>query len=352
MIPNQWYAVLESKEAPTEGAIGVTRLGEKLVFWRDSQGKLSCLRDQCPHRGAALSIGKVLGDNIQCPFHGFEYDKSGKCVLVPAIGKNAPPPRALQTKAYIVREAMDFIWLWYGEPREDLPEIPVFSDLDESFSYLSLKERWPVHYTRAIENQLDVVHLPFVHRTTIGRGNRTVIDGPIIELKDNMLRVWVFNRKDDGIPARKPQEIDVSGRSAFLHFRFPNIWMNRISDDSRIVVAFVPIDDSNTLMYLRPYQRMVKAPVVRRLVDLSLLLSSRVILRQDRRVVLTQRPIETWLRMGEKVIQGDRPIVAYRAERERLKALAGVERRDNASQGEEIPNVESEVNRLSNDYSQ
>ncbi len=90
MIPNQWYAVLDSNEVPKGKTIGVTRMGEKLVFWRDAQGKVSCLRDACPHRGVALSTGKVLGDHVQCPFHGFEFDTSGRCVLIPANGRNGP----------------------------------------------------------------------------------------------------------------------------------------------------------------------------------------------------------------------------------------------------------------------
>jgi len=67
MIPNQWYAVLESKEVRPGKPLGVTRMGEKLVFWRDGAGKPSCLRDLCAHRGAALSLGKVCGDTSSVP---------------------------------------------------------------------------------------------------------------------------------------------------------------------------------------------------------------------------------------------------------------------------------------------
>ena len=76
MIPNQWYAVLDSKELPTRKPIGVTRLGQKLVFYRDTDGNPACLYDKCCHRGAALSFGKVIDNHIQCPFHGLKYDKT------------------------------------------------------------------------------------------------------------------------------------------------------------------------------------------------------------------------------------------------------------------------------------
>ena len=71
MIPNQWYVVLDSSEV-RDAPIGVTRMGEKLVFWRDQAGKLSCLRDRCVHRGVELSKGHVVSNGrLQCPFHGF-----------------------------------------------------------------------------------------------------------------------------------------------------------------------------------------------------------------------------------------------------------------------------------------
>ena len=96
MIPNQWYVLMESKQVKDK-PVGVTRMGNKMVFWRDGEGKVSCLRDRCPHRGVELSKGMVLDGHLQCPFHGFEYDASGRCVLIPANGRNAPVPRASKT---------------------------------------------------------------------------------------------------------------------------------------------------------------------------------------------------------------------------------------------------------------
>jgi len=106
MIPNQWYAILESNEIKKGKIIGVTRMGEKLVVWRNGKRELSVMSDKCPHRGVALSVGKLIGSCIQCPFHGFEYDSSGNCTLVPANGSNAEPPKALHVHTYPVRRNM------------------------------------------------------------------------------------------------------------------------------------------------------------------------------------------------------------------------------------------------------
>ena len=98
MIPNQWYAVLESREVKRGKPVGVTRLGEKMVFWRDRAGKVVAQSDLCPHRGVALSAGELKGDCIMCPFHGFEFDASGKCVVIPANGRNTPVPGRSMSK--------------------------------------------------------------------------------------------------------------------------------------------------------------------------------------------------------------------------------------------------------------
>ena len=59
MIPNQWYAILDSNEVRSGKLVGVTRMGEKLVAWRDSKGQVTVMRDLCPHRGVALSAGEL-----------------------------------------------------------------------------------------------------------------------------------------------------------------------------------------------------------------------------------------------------------------------------------------------------
>ncbi len=324
MIRDQWYVVLQSKELPRENLIGVTRLGEKMVFWRNSAGEPVCQVDICPHRGAALSAGRKVGDHIQCPFHGFEFDSSGRCTFIPANGLASDPPRAMKVKTFPAREAHGYIYIWWGEERAEYPDLPWFEDLDASFSTVEMKDHWAVHYSRAIENQLDVFHLPFVHNTTIGRGGRTVSDGPVIVVEDKLMQIWVYNRADDGnTTARRGSTLPPPNREPFLKFMFPHFWMNRISDDVRITVCFTPIDEENCLLYLRSYQRFMRVPVLKNLVTWFFNPSNRVILNQDKRVVLTQDPIKSSLYMDEKLIPADKPIIEYRRIRREMQIKAG-----------------------------
>jgi len=320
LIKNQWYVVLDSKELKKGKILGTTRLGEKLVFWRDRTGKVGCVFDRCAHRGAALSKGKIVSNNtLQCPFHGFEYDVMGKVTKIPANGKNTSVPERFKVNAYHTVDQFGFIWVFWGEQREEYPPIPFFEDIDTKFKYDTFIDHWPVHYSRAIENQLDVVHLPFVHSSTIGRGCRTLIDGPIIKWTEKELQIWAFMRKDDGSKPRKPDELSVPNHEALLHFRFGNIWQNRLGESFRIFAAFVPVDEENSLIYLRLYQKVWRLPISGWIITrLANRIGNKKILRQDKRVVITQIPKKTSLKIGENLIQGDLPIIEFRRKREEL----------------------------------
>jgi phenylpropionate dioxygenase-like ring-hydroxylating dioxygenase large terminal subunit len=325
MIPNQWYVVLGSREVERGKMRGVTRLGERLVFARDRDGKVFCLRDRCAHRGAALSAGRLVGDRIQCPFHGFQYDANGRGVLIPANGGGAPVPERFRVFSYPVFESQGFIWIWWGEnPPPSLKEPSFFEDIDDSFCSRMIVDSWRTHYSRAIENQLDAVHLPFVHRTTIGRGNRTLVNGPVTVWKNaDHLVVHVYNDVDAGQKPLRPDEISPPYDSFHVELLFPNLWQNWISEKMRILVAFVPVDEEHTLMYLRFYQKFIRLPILGGLANMLFMMFNRVILHQDRRVVQTQLPKASGLSVGENLIQGDGPIAAYRMRRNELIAAAG-----------------------------
>jgi phenylpropionate dioxygenase-like ring-hydroxylating dioxygenase large terminal subunit len=319
MIRNQWYIILESKEVPRGRPVGVLRMGERLVLWRDGAGNLSCMRDLCPHRGVALSEGKLVGDHIQCPFHAFEFDRHGEVRLVPANGQAAHLPAAMHVQAYPTREAHGFIYIWWGEAQAEYPPLPWFESIDEDFAYATVRDTWAAHYSRVIENQLDAAHVPFVHKTTIGRGQRTVINGPVSTLDESgLLNIWVSSEQDTGQVAKKPSEMTVPDRRPSLQFQFPNVWQNWIADDLRALLVFVPIDEENTRLYLRFYQKIVRTPVLRNLFCAFGGLSNLLIERQDRWVVITQRPKRSDLRGGEILVPSDGPIILYRRRRDEL----------------------------------
>ena len=202
MIRNQWYAVLESKEVKKNKLLGVIRMGERMLFWRDDAGQVHCLKDQCPHRGVQLSKGKLVDGHVQCPFHGLEFEGNGECVYIPSLGRAAKVSSKYNASSYPVHEEHNFIYIFWGTIKEGetLPPVEWIDDMpDEEYSFITVVDHWKVDYSRVLENQLDVAHLWLVHHNTIGRGNKRVCDGPLVEwccemTEPNLMSIWVMNR--------------------------------------------------------------------------------------------------------------------------------------------------------------
>lgn len=318
MIQNQWYAILPSSKVKAGGITAVKRLNLDLALFRTSAGTLGCVVDQCTHRGAALSAGKMQGDCIRCPFHGLEFDTEGKCKFIPANGKGDPQQNdRFNVRRYPVREESGIIFLWYGEPEKATDAVPFFHGELDGMVYSELEDLWNAHYSRAIENQLDVVHVPIVHYNTIGRGNKTLINGPKVIFEDEALVTSANNEVDQGQTPKKPEDCEI--KSTYLKFRFPNLWMNHIAANLRVVAYFAPVDEESTILYIRFYNRLTPFTPINRFIAWVGKYMNRVIERQDKRVVITQRPRPSAYRSGEKLLVGDGPIVEYRRRRDLLQ---------------------------------
>ena len=334
---DQWYPVLESRELRRK-PLGVERLGQRLVFWRTSDGLPHANLDRCPHLGAALSGGKVCGDRLVCPFHGFEYDAEGQCRYIPAVGCQGRIPTGVAVKRFLLREAHGLIWLWWGEPQKFYPELPFFPQLQTGWRYGTVTVDWPVHYTRAIENQLDVAHLAFVHRTTIGAGGRSFVEGPHVEADGQGIKVWVTNARDEGQTPRSQSELAAAahGKEPGLSFLFPGVWLLNISPSLKNFIAFVPVNGQKTRYYLRVYHR-IHNPVLAKIFEVLMGLSNRFILHQDKQVVLTQTPVDSADAVQDRLIGADRAIIQFRRLHVRM-----LEPRDSVAQAAEAkPDVAS-----------
>lgn len=318
MIKNQWYAILPSKAVKRNKILGVKRLNLELALFRNRTGELGCVVDQCSHRGAAVSKGKIKGDCIRCPFHGLEFDKNGKCMFIPANGKASTADISrFNVKQYLVKEANSIIYLWYGDDEKVTDELPFFDDdVDNTYVYSEIEDHWNSHYSRSIENQLDVVHVPIVHYNTIGRGNKTLINGPKIEFENNVLITSANNEVDIGQTPKPAAECVI--KDTYLSFKFPNIWMNHISAKAKIIIYFAPVDNENTILYIRFYSKMTNSRIINRIIAFFGRFANRLIERQDKRVVITQKPKASALKSGEKLLPGDGPIIKYRIVRDEL----------------------------------
>lgn len=252
VVPDQWYAVLEANKVG-ERPVSVRRFGEDLVLYRAASGAFGCMIDRCPHRGVALSLGRVVGEEIECGYHAFRFRADGACTAMPCEGPHAKIPNAMRAQAFPVREENGLLWVWWGAPREGLPEIPWIEEAPRgtSASY-DASYVWPVPAFRAIESAFDYHHAPVLH------GKRSLRLTPIPRLRraadvtceagDDRIEYRVSLR-EEADPAPHPG----CARELRCHtsFRMPNLCLLRIGSFGRVLTIDTPIDGATTWRFTR-----------------------------------------------------------------------------------------------------
>ncbi|MGL4858487.1 MAG: Rieske 2Fe-2S domain-containing protein [Enterobacteriaceae bacterium] len=166
-IRGVWYPVLASWEVHHH-PLGITRLNEQIVIWRDTEGEVHALEDRCPHRGARLSLGWNLGDRIACWYHGVEVNGTGKVVDVPAV-EHCPLVGEACVKAYAVQEHFGAVFLYFpvieGETPPDLVFPQELCD-GEQYSHFLCSASWQCNYQLALENVMDPMHGAYLHSSS------------------------------------------------------------------------------------------------------------------------------------------------------------------------------------------
>jgi phenylpropionate dioxygenase-like ring-hydroxylating dioxygenase large terminal subunit len=170
VLLNDWHAIAASADIVPGTLIPATLLERDLVIWRDQAGQAHVWEDLCIHRGARLSKGYIQNDRVVCPYHGWNYDGSAQCVLMPAA-PNEPPMKKARAIAHQVRERYGLVWTTLGAPAHEIPAFPEWSD--PAFKKVVCGPYKFRSGYRAIENFVDPTHFPFVHAGVNG-----IIDQP------------------------------------------------------------------------------------------------------------------------------------------------------------------------------
>jgi phenylpropionate dioxygenase-like ring-hydroxylating dioxygenase large terminal subunit len=159
---NAWYVAALPAELDLV-PLGRTVLGTPLVLYRQPDGTAAALLDICPHRFAALSSGQIKDGNLQCPYHGLEFNGSGRCVHNPH--GNAARPAALDVRSFPLVERDALIWVWAGDPSLADPEdIPDFScRIDPARRTVGGHGHVNCCYKLLVDNLMDLGHAQYVH---------------------------------------------------------------------------------------------------------------------------------------------------------------------------------------------
>lgn len=167
MLLNNWYVACESAELG-DRPLGVRMLGCDFALFRDAGGVPACVAATCCHRGGDLARGRVVGNCLQCPYHGWEFDASGRCTRMPPLGDDMRPPRRARVDAYPVLERWGYAWVFLGDlPEGERPELPDFlpqlAEAGDTWRVVRTRRDWQANWARIHENLLDTSHLFLVH---------------------------------------------------------------------------------------------------------------------------------------------------------------------------------------------
>jgi phenylpropionate dioxygenase-like ring-hydroxylating dioxygenase large terminal subunit len=163
-LHGQWYAVTKSVQVQPDRPHAVKALGRNLVLWRNDDGKLSCVEDYCPHRGAPLSRGEVKEGLIACRYHGVAVDGTGRIARVPAM-PDCPLEGRTAVRSYAVTEAADAVFVYVpsaqapNPPPLNLPE----ELTDPGWTGFLCVSPWASNYRYALDNLADPMHGCYLH---------------------------------------------------------------------------------------------------------------------------------------------------------------------------------------------
>lgn len=203
-----WFPAEHTRRLPSQPR-RVWLAGQAVALFRDHQGRAHALIDRCPHRGVALSLGRVLADGcLECPFHGWRFAGEGECTRVP-LDPEAKLDR-LSAQAVPIVERGGLIWLYTGltRPSADAgPQVPEWLERGDLRRRIH-EARFAAHWTRVMENMLDTPHLPWVHRDTIGRGLLPHEDATMalhVDPREHGFRLtWQVSGTPELAPERRP----------------------------------------------------------------------------------------------------------------------------------------------------
>ena len=263
-----WIPAALSSELATDGApMRLLLLGEKLIAFRDSTGRVGVMDQRCPHRCASLFLGRNEENGLRCIYHGWKFDVTGQCVDMPSVPADQDFKHKVKAKAYRTAERNGLIWVYMGA-RHEAPPLPAIEasllpadEMDRQF----VQRR--CNWLQALEGEIDTSHFGFLH---LGSVEAADLD------PDDMLRFTIMNRAPDYHVADAPWGTTYAAyRPAdpgqlywrVANFLFP-FWTQTPAGAFPTHVgarAWVPMDDEHTMfVHLHWRAASPSVPLVRR----------------------------------------------------------------------------------------
>ncbi|MCY4069266.1 MAG: aromatic ring-hydroxylating dioxygenase subunit alpha [Acidimicrobiaceae bacterium] len=308
-----WYPVAYSDEL-TDQPQSFVLCGKKLTVVRLG-GEPVVFDDQCLHRGAALSLGRVVGDCLRCPYHGWTYDASGSVRGIPARDELAQHI-TVKLGSYPTCEVSGLVHTCLGDPIHPPPSVPEFDDPSYQFLHLDVYE-WDCSMARRLENYFDFSHFPWVHDGILGDSSRPRVEDYAVERTGGELRFVAgpFPEFTDNVKNSPTADIaDESVYGAMKRYRvfIPNAMQLNSSagetEDYVLWVCLAPVGPERTRCFTYQGRNYGHGH------DEDFMAFAQLVTDQDRPIVESQTPAQVPLKLPDEMfVKGaDLALLEYR----------------------------------------
>lgn len=166
LLRRYWTPALLVSEAPTPDGdpVRVRLLGENLVAFRDTTGRLGLVGENCPHRGASLYFGRNEECGLRCPYHGWKFDADGACVDMPSEPPTSVFKDKVKIKAYPTHESGGLVWTYMGPPDKQPPFRDFGTETLDVEQVAATKLHTSCNWVQAMEGNLDTSHISWLHQ--------------------------------------------------------------------------------------------------------------------------------------------------------------------------------------------
>ena len=288
LLYDYWYVALPAGKLARAAMQPVTLLGQQVLLLRDKDGRVSALRDFCPHRGMPLRHGQFDGCEVECCYHGWRFDMDGKCTSIPSLVDQNTDISKIKSGRFECFEKDGLIWVYITDPARPSqpatppPDMPVA--LDGGFKLVD-SLHFPCHIDHAVIGLMDPAHGPYVHRSWWWRTKKSMHakQKPFAPVGRGFKMV---SHK----PSSNSRAYKILGgdRTTEIEFQLPGLRTEHITIGKHHVVlltALTPIDANNTMLHQFMYTTLPLLKLLRPL----LLPFGKAFLQQDYKVVKMQQ---------------------------------------------------------------
>jgi phthalate 4,5-dioxygenase len=263
LMRQYWIPAVQSAELERDGApVRLMLLGEKLIAFRDTAGRVGVMDHRCPHRCASLFLGRNEQGGIRCIYHGWKYDVAGNCIDMASVPPQQDFKHKVKAKAYPAVERAGVVWVYMGSSAKKAPPLPAFEILDVPDDEVSVTFiQRECNFLQALEGEIDTSHFGFLHAGHVD---------PDDVAEEDPVYHTITNRAPEYHIADAPWGTQYAGYRAagadstywrFANFLFP-FWSQAPNGEFGSHVharAWVPLDDNHTMFCFLRWKRGVSA---------------------------------------------------------------------------------------------